>query len=52
MQVLARIHEMFQVELPVRTVFDCPTVAELAQVLNKELSIEFSVAPSTAPQWV
>jgi amino acid adenylation domain-containing protein len=50
MQVLARIHDLFQVELPVRTVFDSPTVAELAQVLDRELGIGASVAPSTVPQ--
>lgn len=37
MQVLARIYETFQVELPVRTVFDRPTVAEFARALSSEL---------------
>lgn len=52
MQVLARIHEMFQIELPVRTVFDFPTVAELAQVLDREMGTDFSVASSTETQSV
>jgi amino acid adenylation domain-containing protein len=49
MQVLARIYETFQVELPVRAVFDCPTVAELAQVLSGELGTDSSsVEPRSA----
>ena len=40
MQVLARIDDIFQVELPVRSVFDCPTVAELSQALSRELGMD------------
>jgi acyl carrier protein len=37
-QVLSRVHEAFGVELPLRAMFDNPTVAGLAEVLlQKEL---------------
>lgn len=44
MQVLSRIHEKFAVELPVRTVFDAPTVAELAEVLSVQLGETAAIA--------
>jgi amino acid adenylation domain-containing protein len=34
-KVTARITKMFNVELPVRTIFEAPTVAELAQAITK-----------------
>lgn len=46
MQVLARIHETFEVELTVRAVFDCPTVAELARALSNELGTDASSVSS------
>jgi amino acid adenylation domain-containing protein len=46
MQVLARIHEIYEVELPVRALFDCPTVAELSQALSAELGLaDLPVSP-------
>ena len=39
MQVLARVQEAFGIELPLRTMFDNPTVAALAEaIIQKELA--------------
>jgi amino acid adenylation domain-containing protein len=46
-QVLSRVRDLFQLELPIRTLFDSPTVAEFAEaVLNasREPGVE-SIAP-------
>jgi amino acid adenylation domain-containing protein len=37
MQVIARIHFALQVEIPVRRLFECPTVAELAETIQPEI---------------
>jgi len=36
-QLIARVRERFQVELPLRRFFEGPTIAELAEVINSEL---------------
>jgi amino acid adenylation domain-containing protein len=39
-QVLARVRETFQVELPVPSLFEAPTIAGLAQAIARELMAE------------
>jgi len=36
-QVISRVREAFQVELPIRTFFESPTVAALARVIEEKL---------------
>jgi len=36
-QVISRLRELFQVELPVQRLFERPTIAELAETIEKEL---------------
>jgi len=36
-QVLARVREVFQVELPLRAVFEAPTIAELAGLIDEAI---------------
>jgi acyl carrier protein len=43
-QTVFRVRDTFQVELPLRSIFDMPTVAELAQVVDTELCKEPAVA--------
>lgn len=39
-QVIAQVHQVFQVELPLRSPFDAPTIAELAEVVEEILIME------------
>ena len=45
-QILARIAKTFRVELPLRTIFECPTITELA-VAVEQAQREPSDAPTT-----
>ena len=47
-QVISRVRETFQVEMPLRTLFDKPTVEKLAVAVT-EMQAE-RVAPSDMPQ--
>ncbi|AZO40905.1 amino acid adenylation domain-containing protein [Mesorhizobium sp. M7D.F.Ca.US.005.01.1.1] len=38
MQVLVRLHAIFEVTLPVDCMFDCPTVAQLSQRIGEEMA--------------
>jgi acyl carrier protein len=38
LQVIARIRKMFEVEIPVRVVFEFPTIAEIAAEIEKALA--------------
>ncbi len=42
-QAIFRVREAFQIELPLRSIFDMPTVAELAQVVDTALCKEPTV---------
>ena len=43
-QVLARVRELFEVELPVPSLFESPTIAGLAQAIARELMAETDAA--------
>jgi amino acid adenylation domain-containing protein len=43
-QVLARVRELFEVELPVPSLFEAPTIAGLAQAIARELIAETDAA--------
>ena len=43
-QVLARVREQFEVELPVPSLFEAPTIAGLAQAIARELMAETDAA--------
>ena len=44
-QVISRVRKMFAVELPLRVVFEAPTVAELAQKIEKSHGDEACIPP-------
>jgi hypothetical protein len=48
-QMITQIREAFQVELPLRRLFDAPTVAQLAEVLEPLLQ---SAPAESAPEEV
>ncbi len=49
-RVFSRIREAFQVELPLKTLFDAPTLAELASVIEKAMGTDSAASvPPLAP---
>lgn len=44
-RILSRQRETFQIEMPLRALFEQPTVAELAVLVEKQLAISPAVAP-------
>lgn len=46
-QVVSRLSDRLQVELPVRTLFEAPTVRELASVVEREMMLERTVLGSS-----
>ncbi|MEP0746908.1 non-ribosomal peptide synthetase [Coleofasciculus sp. FACHB-501] len=49
-QVTSRLRETFQVELPLRTLFESPTVAELAEVISSTQQAKQSLDSSSIPR--
>jgi hypothetical protein len=47
MQAVSRLRESFEVTLPERSIFDTPTVAGLAKVINQAKESADSQAPGT-----
>ncbi len=45
-QVLARVQEVFAVDLPLRTIFELPTVAQIAASVESALAAENGLRPS------
>ena len=42
LQVIAQVDQVFQVELPLRSPFEAPTIAELAEVIEEMLIAEIA----------
>ncbi|MEW5926813.1 MAG: amino acid adenylation domain-containing protein [Gemmatimonadota bacterium] len=49
LQLLARVREAFRVELPLRAVFEAPTIAELAALLEEAAGQELGQVGEAAP---
>ena len=49
LQLLARVREAFRVELPLRAVFEAPTIAELAALLEEAAGQELGAQGEAAP---
>ncbi|MGY3684495.1 non-ribosomal peptide synthetase [Streptomyces sp. TE33382] len=47
MQVLARVRQVFDVDLPVRVLFDSPTVRRLARAVEEAIIADLSAAPAS-----
>jgi amino acid adenylation domain-containing protein len=48
-QLVSRVREGFRVELPLRTVFDAPTIAELADWIEQTLLLSGETPPPVVP---
>ncbi len=50
LQVMARVRESFKADLPLKTLFDCPTVAGLAEAVTKFLAQPASQSSRRIPR--
>jgi amino acid adenylation domain-containing protein len=48
-QVIARLRQTFQIELPVRALFESPTIAELAEQIKAARQTETGLPPAIVP---
>ncbi|MFI9382020.1 amino acid adenylation domain-containing protein [Kutzneria sp. NPDC052558] len=51
-RLVSRVRSVLGVELPVRVLFDAPTVAELAEQLNGEVDVRPALVPAQRPEVV
>jgi hypothetical protein len=47
-RILSRVHDRFEVDLPVRTVFEAPTIAEMALWIERELVVQVRALASAS----